>query len=144
MGLRRESATMPSHDGDLGSDRRGADAAGDRHAGVGAAAVVRLARPRRRRTPLRLGFGYLGTSALDEAVLLGALVETISSDRVDLVDLARAGGLVRYRAARDGYLIFEARSGIDNRFRFEAARFWCDVAPVLERGYEDVLAELDR
>lgn len=88
-------------------------------------------------------FGYLATEAIDPAALLATLVEIVGSDRVDLVDLRRASGLLRYRAARDGQLIYEARPGIGDDFRLEAARFWCDAAPVLERGYDEVLAELE-
>ena len=45
-------------------------------------------------------FGYLATDALDVAAWLGTLVELVGTDRVDLVDLRRAGGLLRYQAAR--------------------------------------------
>ncbi len=89
-------------------------------------------------------FGYLGSSALDAAGLQVSLVSTLGSDRVDLVDLARAGGLLRFRAAREGQLVFERAPGVTDAFRLEAARFWCDAQPVLERGYEHVLAELER
>jgi hypothetical protein len=61
---------------------------------------------------------------------------------VDLVDLQRASGLLRYRAARDGLLVYEAEPRLGERFRLDAAQFWCDAAPVLRRGYEGVLAEL--
>lgn len=88
--------------------------------------------------------GYLATSDTDPAALRARVVESVGTDRVDLVDLERAGGLLRYRAARDGQLVFEFRPGVGDRFRLEAARFWCDAAPVLQRGYEDVLAELTR
>jgi predicted nucleotidyltransferase len=87
-------------------------------------------------------FGYLAAGEVDAATLVGAIVEIVGSDRVDLVDLRRASGLLRYRAARDGYLLYEARPRLAERFRLEAALFWCDAAPVLRRGYERVLAEL--
>ena len=86
--------------------------------------------------------GCLATDALDVDAWLGTLVELVGSDRVDLVDLRRASGLLRYRAARDGRLVYEARPGLGERFCLEAAQFWCDAAPVLQRGYDDVLAEL--
>ena len=88
--------------------------------------------------------GYLGVPELDPAVLRARLVEAIGTDRIDLVDLDRASGLLRYRAARDGQLIFEAERDLADRFRLDAAQFWCDAAPLLERGYEDVLRELSR
>lgn len=88
--------------------------------------------------------GYLAGADVDPAALRARCVEVLGTDRVDLVDLRRASGLLRYRAARDGQLLFEARAGLDDQFRLEAARFWCEAAPVLQRGYEDVLAELTR
>jgi len=87
-------------------------------------------------------FGYFGTPLLDVTGLMTALVGALGSDHVDLVDLRRASGLLRYAAARDGLVIFETMAGLGDRFRLEAAQFWCDAAPVLMRGYEDVLAGL--
>ena len=87
-------------------------------------------------------FGYLGDGTLDVPALLAALVETVGHDRVDLVDLARASGLLRYRAARDGQLLYESQPRVMESFCLDAADFWCDAEPVLRRGYEDVLPEL--
>ena len=86
--------------------------------------------------------GYLATGDFDLAGLLGGLVEIVGSDRIDLVDLRRASGLLRYRAARDGRPVYEARPRLAEEFCLEAAQFWCDAAPILERGYDEVLAEL--
>ena len=86
-------------------------------------------------------FGYVGTSALDAGALLSVLVEATGSDRVDL---RRAGGLLRHRAALDGLTVLKVRPGLADEFRLEAAAFWCDAAPVLERAYDSVLAELPR
>ena len=88
--------------------------------------------------------GYLAGDPFDPAACLGELVSVLGTDRVDLADLARANGLIRYRAARDGRLVYEARPGADDRFRLDAALFWCDAAPALEHGYREVLAELGR
>ena len=87
-------------------------------------------------------FGYLASPALDLQGLIAVLTAAVGSDRVDAVDLGRAGGLLRYRAARDGLVLVEATPGAADRFRLESARFWYDAAPILERGYRDVLAEL--
>jgi len=89
-------------------------------------------------------FGYLATPDVDPEALRGRLADALESDRIDLVDLERASGLLRYRAARDGQVVFESRRDLGDRFRLEAAQFWCDAAPVLRRGYEEVLAELTR
>jgi predicted nucleotidyltransferase len=87
-------------------------------------------------------FGYLAEDSMDADGLLAAVVTAVGSDKVDLVDLQRAGGLLRYRAARDGYTVFEVSPDLADRFRLDAATFWCDAEPVLRRGYDEVLAEL--
>lgn len=88
-------------------------------------------------------FAYLATPVLDVADLLDRLVTRIGADRVDLADLRRAGGLLRYRAARDGRVVFEGRAGLADAFWLEAVRFWCDAAPVLQPGYDRVLAAIE-
>ena len=89
-------------------------------------------------------FAYIATAAFDPAAFLGNVATIVGTDRVDLVDLDRAGALIRYRVARDGQVVFEAQPGIADRFQFEAVRFWCDAESVLQRGYDQVLAELTR
>ena len=89
-------------------------------------------------------FGYAGSPDLDVATLVATLSASTGSDRIDLVDLGRASGLLRYRAARDGRLVVQARAGLFERFWFDAVQFWCDAAPLLERGYAEVLERLDR
>jgi len=89
-------------------------------------------------------FGYLAAGDIDHVGLLASVVITVASDRVDLVDLARASGLLRYRAARDGVVVFEARPRLSEGFRLDAIDFWCDAGPLLQRGYAAVLAELNR
>ena len=87
-------------------------------------------------------FGYLADPVVDPAALMAALAEAVGSERIDLVDLARASGLLRFRVARDGVLIHEAPPGRFDRFRFDAARFWFDAEPVLRAGYDAVLDRL--
>lgn len=89
-------------------------------------------------------FGYLATPTADIAGLLAALVEIAGTDRVDLVDLDRASGVLRFRAARDGWVVYEHTPGRGNAFRLDAAHFWCDMSPVFAPGHADVLARLDR
>jgi predicted nucleotidyltransferase len=87
---------------------------------------------------------YLADERLDRDALLSDLVRVLDTDHVDLVDLDRAGGLVRFRVARDGQVVFEAEPDAFARFWLEAVDFWCDAGPVIRAGYEDVLAELSR
>jgi hypothetical protein len=61
---------------------------------------------------------------------------------VDLVDLAGAGALLRFRAARDGVLVLERRHDAFLDFRLDAVRFWCDAGPVIRAAQADVLASL--
>ncbi len=87
-------------------------------------------------------FGYLADEGFAPEELLAELVGALAADRIDLVDLGRAGALLRFRAARDGVPLFECEPGSFERFQIEAATFWCDVEPVLRRAYDRLLAEL--
>ena len=87
-------------------------------------------------------FGYVADGSMDAAGLLAALVEVLGDDDIDLVDLGRASGLLRFRAARDGLLVYESASGAFDRYRLDAASFWCENAPIFERGYEETLKAL--
>ena len=88
--------------------------------------------------------GYLAEAGMDPDALLLDLVDTLGTDRVDLVDLARSGAQIAFRAAADGRILYEAAPGLFGRFWFQAVEFWCDVEPLLRTGYADVLARLRR
>lgn len=81
-------------------------------------------------------FGFVGD--LDPATLLKDLVILLGTEQVDVVDLSVAGGLLRFRAAVDGVALCD-RDGAWDRFRLEAANFWCDVEPILRAAYNDVV-----
>lgn len=87
-------------------------------------------------------FAYIAGPEIDVAGLLTTLVLEVGTDRVDLVDLHGASGLLRYRAARDGVTLFERVPGLADAFRVEAVDFWCDAGPLLQRAFEGVLREL--
>lgn len=85
--------------------------------------------------------GYLAEAQFDPAALLADLVRLLRTDRIDLVDLSTASGLLRFRAARDGVALFGEIDVVD-RFRIEAASFWCDTEPILRAAYDAVLERL--
>lgn len=89
-------------------------------------------------------FGYLAGDRFDFFAFLAGLVRVLGSDRVDLVDLGRAGAQVRVRAARDGRVLHAVDEAVFPRFWLEAVSFWCEAGPVIRAGYADVLAGLRR
>jgi len=88
--------------------------------------------------------GYLANPGLDPDALLLDLVNALGTERVDLVDLARAGAQVRFRAAGEGRVLHEAEPGVFSKFWIEAVDFWCDAGPLLRAGYAQVLGRLRR
>jgi uncharacterized protein len=86
--------------------------------------------------------GYLARAGFDPDALLLDLVTRLGTDRVDLVDLARAGAQLRFRAAAEGQLLHEGRTGCFEKFWLEAVHFWCDAGPLIRDGYAHVLARL--
>lgn len=87
-------------------------------------------------------FGYLAGDRFRPEVLFRELNELLHTDRIDLVDLRRSGGLLRFRAARDGVPLFERRTGDFDRFALDAVSFWCDAAPVIDRAYRALLEDM--
>ena len=88
--------------------------------------------------------GYQATADVDPASLLADLVGLLGTDRIDLVDLDRASAQLRFRAAGEGRVLYQADPGNFPRFWTAAVSFWCDAGPLLRAGYEDVLARLPR
>lgn len=89
-------------------------------------------------------FAYLADSDFDPDALLGRLSEELASDSIDLADLSRASGLLRFKAASDGFLLFEREPGLFDRFRLDAITAWCDMEPILSRAYEAQLTRRAR
>jgi predicted nucleotidyltransferase len=88
--------------------------------------------------------GYLASDELDAGDLHARIVEALGDERVDLVDLARASGQFRYRAAGDGRAIFERTPGSAERFRLQAIAYWLDMAPIIRAEYEARLQSIPR
>jgi predicted nucleotidyltransferase len=86
-------------------------------------------------------FGYLADPSLDELALRADLARALETERIDLVDLARASGLLRYRAVRDGVVILD-RQDTWPSFTFDVATFWFDAEPVLNAEYEAMLERM--
>jgi predicted nucleotidyltransferase len=89
-------------------------------------------------------FAYLAGPGFDPDEILARLVLLLETDRIDLVDLQRANGLLRYRAASEGRLLFASRPEVFDRFWFEAVSFWCDMGPIIRAGYEEILQGLGK
>jgi predicted nucleotidyltransferase len=86
-------------------------------------------------------FAYEADAAFDADALLAEFADVLHADRIDLVDLDRAGALFRHRVARDRVVLFERAPGRFDRFWLNAVDTWCDLAPVLEPLYARVLEE---
>lgn len=87
-------------------------------------------------------FGHLAGRDFDSEGFLARLVLLLGTDRIDLVNLDRTNGLLRYRAAAEGRPLFESAPGTFEDFWFEAVSFWCDMGPILRQGYEEILQGL--
>jgi len=89
-------------------------------------------------------FGYLAAREFDPAAFLARLVLLLGTDRIDLVNLERANGLLRFRVASEGQTLFESRPGTFDDFWLKAAPFWWDMGPIFQAGYEDILQGLKK
>lgn len=87
--------------------------------------------------------GYLADDTIDAAQLAAHLTTVLSTDAVDLTDLARASGLLRFDAARRGRVVHEREPGAFEAFVLEATLFWCDAESIIRRAQAEVLAGLD-
>ena len=88
-------------------------------------------------------FGYLAEAGFDAGSFLGMLVSTVGSDRVDLIDLDRVSGQLRYRAAADGIVITE-RPGAFDAFWTRSVSYWLDMQDVIRAEYGRALERLSR
>jgi len=81
---------------------------------------------RRAGSDLDLAVRFDGPPDLDALYL--ALAGRLGTDRLDLVDLRRAGPLLAFEVARSGRLLFERRPGVFREFQSLASRRYCDTA----------------
>ena len=87
---------------------------------------------------------FSSTGPIDSLAVRLDFTDALGSDAVDLVGLDAASALLRYRVARDGVPLFERREGAFARFWMQAVEFWCDVAPLVRRGHQEILDDVAR
>lgn len=88
-------------------------------------------------------FGYLADDGFDHLRLVADVSAALGTDRVDVVDLARASALLRFKAAAEGRCLYEAGPASHVEFALEATLFWCDAEAVIRRAADEVLAGSD-
>lgn len=66
-----------------------------------------------------------GPADLDAVYL--AIAPRLGTDRLDLIDLRRAGPLLAFEVARTGRLLFEREPGTFRQFQALASRRYCDT-----------------
>lgn len=89
-------------------------------------------------------FAFVGDAAFDADTLLARLGEAVHSDAIDLADLSRASGLLRFNVASDGIVVFERLPGTFDQFRLDAISTWLDMVPVLGPAYDARLEQLGK
>ena len=85
-------------------------------------------------------FAFLGD--IDILGLRGRLTDALATDSVDLVDLSRASGLLRFRVASHGLVVFQQVPGTFDDFAIEAALYWYDVEPIVRKAHAELIAGL--
>lgn len=96
----------------------------------------------RSQSDIDLGVQCDGPADLDALYL--AVAPCLGTDRVDLVDLRRAGPLLAFEVARTGRLLFERESGAFRQFQSLASRRYCDTEKLRRAGRRAIHAFLER
>lgn len=86
--------------------------------------------------------GFVAREGFDPQPLQVDLSRHLRTDALDLADLSRSNGLLRYRVARDGLPVFERLPGAFHRFWEQAVFFWLDIEAVIRPAYRDILHRL--
>lgn len=87
-------------------------------------------------------FGFLASKNFDSLSFYSDLSLLLRTDKLDLVDLSRANGLLRFRAARDGIALYQKTNQEYEKFWLQAVNFWCDAGPIIRTEYEALLRRL--
>jgi predicted nucleotidyltransferase len=79
-----------------------------------------------------LDLAVLCDGLADPDALFLALAPRLRTDRLDLVDLRRAGPLLAFEVARSGVLLFEKSAGLFRQFQSFASRRYADTRKLRE------------
>jgi predicted nucleotidyltransferase len=86
-------------------------------------------------------FAYIAKGNFDLFALFADLTLLLKTDKVDLVNLSKASGLLRFRAAKDGTVLYQ-KDGEYEKFWLQAVHFWCDAGPIIRAEYDALLRRL--
>jgi predicted nucleotidyltransferase len=96
----------------------------------------------RSRSDVDLGVQCDGPADLDALYL--DIAPRLRTDRLDLIDIRRAGPLLAFEIARTGRLLFERDPGAFRRFQSLASRRYCDTEKLRRAGRMAIHAFLER
>ena len=91
-----------------------------------------------------LDIAVRGDGAADLDALYLVLAPRLGTDRLDLVDLRRAGPLLAFEVARHGRLLFERGPGAFRSFQALASRRYCDTAKLRRAQQRAIRVFLER
>jgi hypothetical protein len=63
------------------------------------------------------------------------LVDALGTERVDVVDVGRGSGVLRFHVAQEGQAVWECTPRRFLQYCERVAFDWCDMEPVLTRAY---------
>lgn len=87
-------------------------------------------------------FAYIADDRFDQLALFAKLTALLKTDNVDLVNLSKVSGLLRYRVAKDGKLLYQSHTGQYEKFWLQAVTFWCDAGPIIRAEYDALLRRI--
>ena len=85
-----------------------------------------------------IDLGFLFGRPVDLLALTNRVIRLLHTDRVDVVDLRRAGSLLNFSVAKKGRLLYESSSGVYNEFCSLAFRRYVDSKKLRDRRAEAI------
>ncbi len=87
-------------------------------------------------------FGYSADPDVDVGALHAFLSKLLKVDDIDVVDLNRASGVLRYQVAAQGIVLFERAPDTFTDYVLEVLRFWLHVEPIIRKSQQEQLRSL--